>query len=936
MLSVSHSSRLDFVLLVGCITTAWLLLPARASPQEQKAVRLSWNTHGIVRVTLSADCCGSAAAGSSPQALPPQSSGLVLTVEEVLTMVDRSPQQFLYRKPLAPWSWSAMAPPSNQSYYCWSATTSATILIPLEETGDTNDAEPHQDAAVAANTNRDVAACGSSPPHHSTRTVIVSLWEDWHEDDTDLGSQMSPRIHTRRLATLPRSKITTTNHHKNKKKALELVDSVANVELRYTCPPKQQPKDILLPSNWSSVSSESMILMSYQFGSLVLAMLFVWGIRRAVQTTRRPSMPDVLPPPTIRRFPRTIRFPEEDHDDDEEVEESRETCSSFEELEEDSSSNESKQEESLEEESSATEHSSSTDTTDDEEKETLHAEKQSQDFEDEEEQEAAVESTLLPVSTPTHAVMTSKECKQKATTDRNKYSVPESPNGDTSESEKRDHSDSHLRGLASLYSMSPEDKHDDLMAHEPPSCLPTTQQPLSTAVNHEMPEIPRIPARHAVDLARMEVPQTSYVGALHELQHSIMRQPEDSGDGAAITSTNPNVAQRETEQAKESFATREANVSLESWPTSTSPVKNVGYGMTQQSSSSSQWRRGDEILTQFSAASVGMGGEELPTQVEQETLVVRAVSKPGDDGPFDGSKDAIDSGQPVDQIFDKEFLPSKPLGEGVGDVNSHSRRHSEDFEAPNEIKPAVPCHAPEIERDVEIYVPAKASVGEPHGETSEKQDSKRPIGSTNSQLKRLRTRDDHGSTESYVSTLPPDSDQGSDNLITQLPSDSPSPMLQFYKESNFEEKPPVGTSPISPIENKGMTGPEKLPKQRKRLLEDPVGSMLISSTRDTKCSRLDAGETADDDNSSAPVEVLKVIYKPSPEKRRRKSRPFSASHIVPDWVPSRGLQVVSRTFMEESKWKMGSDGTIPSAKTDLSPIPRSINLPNSTRKCEPP
>ena len=129
----------------------------------------------------------------------------------------------------------------------------------------------------------------------------------------------------------------------------------------------------------------------------------------------------------------------------------------------------------------------------------------------------------------------------------------------------------------------------------------------------------------------------------------------------------------------------------------------------------------------------------------------------------------------------------------------------------------------------------------------------------------------------------------------------------------------------------------------KRFLEES-NSFATASPRDSKSPRLDEAVDFDvmandpDDQSS----VVFVTLAPPIVKNKRKSRPFSASQIVPDWVPSKGLQVASKNFDRDSKWDIGfvgggnSCGKAPRTKKTprpkISPIPKSISTRRACRK----
>ena len=230
-----------------------------------------------------------------------------------------------------------------------------------------------------------------------------------------------------------------------------------------------------------------------------------------------------------------------------------------------------------------------------------------------------------------------------------------------------------------------------------------------------------------------------------------------------------------------------------------------------------------------------------------------------------------------------------------------------------------------------------------------------------------------GSTaESYVSTLPPDSD-----YVTEESLFSPAEGQSWAKQSSKKvsctspssmPRNNVNISSSSPIdfENRCKTPPEvkdasqeslshvvtssrrsnrlgernvstelltgdtlpafsnlKSPKRKRKGARSLISCIQImkkskeSSPSQEKCHRrLDTDPEL--------VEIVHVSLSTSTTKKRI---PFQNSSIIPDWVPSNGLQSISQQFMEDEPWDV-SPGT---NKSNKILVPKSILLPGSSK-----
>lgn len=174
--------------------------------------------------------------------------------------------------------------------------------------------------------------------------------------------------------------------------------------------------------------------------------------------------------------------------------------------------------------------------------------------------------------------------------------------------------------------------------------------------------------------------------------------------------------------------------------------------------------------------------------------------------------------------------------------------------------------------------------------------------------------------ESYVSTLPPDSDYVSE--------DDPSLLLLGYSSSKAQTLETQTVGRMSENERKQRKSSLSAQfRKRRRISRDNAlsnegdrGSTLnmIDSERLLNKSQK---ETNDDS-----VEVVRVLI---PELEKRGTRPYSKSNYVADWVPSNELQSMSHEFLHEESW----DLVAPTLRTSDTRVPKSIFVQSKKNSC---
>jgi hypothetical protein len=171
--------------------------------------------------------------------------------------------------------------------------------------------------------------------------------------------------------------------------------------------------------------------------------------------------------------------------------------------------------------------------------------------------------------------------------------------------------------------------------------------------------------------------------------------------------------------------------------------------------------------------------------------------------------------------------------------------------------------------------------------------------------------------ESYVSTLPPDSDYVSDD----------DPSLLFLgcstSESQAFESQSIADSGKNERKQRGISNDPRFRKRRKLSRYDGLPDKT-ALTRDATLAVINL-ETLQKESSKETdldsVEVVRVII---PDKlKKRGKRPYRKSNYVADWVPSNELQSMSQAFLHEESWDM----VTPNLQTSSNiRVPKSISL----------
>lgn len=208
---------------------------------------------------------------------------------------------------------------------------------------------------------------------------------------------------------------------------------------------------------------------------------------------------------------------------------------------------------------------------------------------------------------------------------------------------------------------------------------------------------------------------------------------------------------------------------------------------------------------------------------------------------------------------------------------------------------------------------------------------------------------DKDSSKSYVSTLPPDSDLVSEDPATnqqesaqsQIACDGhePTPRLPLHVLPIMNDDQP---STDKPEDHAFCPSPSPKPRQQspnntstksgKRQREEyPFTPTEDSNVRRGRDHQHDADLGQSQTHDSPSVTLIQVTHAAS-SSRKRKVRPFSTSQIVPDWIPSKGLQSISNDFVEDSTWNIMMGSHLTARLTPSIPVPKSINVRRSTRK----
>jgi hypothetical protein len=160
--------------------------------------------------------------------------------------------------------------------------------------------------------------------------------------------------------------------------------------------------------------------------------------------------------------------------------------------------------------------------------------------------------------------------------------------------------------------------------------------------------------------------------------------------------------------------------------------------------------------------------------------------------------------------------------------------------------------------------------------------------------------------ESYVSTLPPDTDYMTDDDPFDFPQGG-------------DDKPrqtPMGLE-IPPGKDRAHNSMRA--RKQRRLFRSSVCSSKGATTSDCRSNKsiLPSNENENETNS---VEVVRVS--------KADRRPYIKSNYVADWVPSNSIKKISQKFFrEESTWV-----AVPDVPTSINDVPKSISLPSKRKE----
>ncbi len=174
------------------------------------------------------------------------------------------------------------------------------------------------------------------------------------------------------------------------------------------------------------------------------------------------------------------------------------------------------------------------------------------------------------------------------------------------------------------------------------------------------------------------------------------------------------------------------------------------------------------------------------------------------------------------------------------------------------------------------------------------------------------------SEESYVSTLPPDSDYESDE-------DHPLLLLSSQRPT-FQD--------VNPMSKKNSTNndleciPTNASSRKRAKISPRLG--IPSKGNSIRDPQLDK-ELHDKEGDLESVEVVRVV-KPVDRVEKRTKRPYRKSNYVADWVPSNELQSMSHHFLEEESWDMIAPTKRDSSSTSAKPLVKESEPPKSKKK----
>ena len=162
--------------------------------------------------------------------------------------------------------------------------------------------------------------------------------------------------------------------------------------------------------------------------------------------------------------------------------------------------------------------------------------------------------------------------------------------------------------------------------------------------------------------------------------------------------------------------------------------------------------------------------------------------------------------------------------------------------------------------------------------------------------------------ESYVSTLPPDSDYMTDDDPFNFPQG----------EDDKPKQTPMG-SEIPPRKDRAYSSMRA--RKQRRLYRSSACSSKGATASDYRCNKsIPLSNENENENETNSVEVVRVS--------KSDRRPYIKSNYVADWVPSNSIKKISQKFFrEESTWE-----AVPDVLTSINDVPKSISLPSKKRK----
>lgn len=196
---------------------------------------------------------------------------------------------------------------------------------------------------------------------------------------------------------------------------------------------------------------------------------------------------------------------------------------------------------------------------------------------------------------------------------------------------------------------------------------------------------------------------------------------------------------------------------------------------------------------------------------------------------------------------------------------------------------------------------------------------------------------DDDDESSYVSTLPPDSDYVSDDVVgvNKRKASSSGETPRSSADTIFTP-PPMCTllhrqgdqtclKPQQPSLNGASTQEDGTLEQKsvEELERSRHHAPVFDAPEPSSGSKFGSLHERDFDDSSS-VQVVQIVQTEGRSSyKKRKARPFSASQIVPDWVPSKRLQSAAHNFMEDTMFQMATDTNDSARKVA---VPKAISI----------